>query len=186
MQGRWVLYLLVMCILGLQLSGCGATKVSAQKQDTDKLTSNTQGYLLIGLVNNYSLDALYIWGEKDLKLTQNDLSAGENYILIPVPAGNYRLGQINYNYYIRTKLDDDLWHFTVKPGHINYVGHLTVNRPFFWFFANDVELKNQAVGAQIYLEEYFPKLLGERSLIYAGPGQDRFFEYLTQLEAESE
>lgn len=186
MHGRWVNYLFALTLSALLLSGCGATKVSAQKQDQDKLTSNEEGYLLIGLVNNYSLDALYIWGEKDLKLTQQDLSAGENYILIPVPAGDYRLGQINYNYYIRTKLEDDVWQFTIKPGHINYIGHLTVNRPFFWFFANDVELKNQAVGAQLYLEEYFPKLITERPLIYAGPGQDKFYQYIAELEATNE
>lgn len=186
MQGRWINYLAMLVVVVVLLSGCGATKVSAQKQDQDKLNSNTQGYLLIGLVNDYSLDALFIWGEKDLKLTRQDLSAGENYILIPVPAGEYRLGQINYNYYFRTKLDEDAWRFTIKPGQINYIGHLTVEQPFFWFFANNIELKNQAAGAQRYLEAYFPNLITERNIVYAGPGQDRFFEYIDQLEAENE
>lgn len=186
MQGRWIKYLAMLVTVVFWLSGCGATKVSAQKQDQDKLNSIDQGYLLIGLVNDYSLDALYIWGEKDFKLTRQDLSAGENYILIPVPAGEYRLGQINYNYYFRTKLDEDAWRFTIKPGSINYIGHLTVNQPFFWFFANDIELKNQAVGAQLYLEAYFPNLIKERNIVYAGPGQDQFYEYVAQLETENE
>lgn len=186
MQGRNLKWLVLFLTLTTLLSGCGATKVSAQKQDDDRLATNQEGYLLIGLVNNYSLDALYIWGEKDLKLTREDLSAGENYILIPVPAGSYRLGQINYNFYFRTKLEDDIWQFSITPGQINYIGHLTVNRPSFWFFANDVELKNQAAGAQLYMEEYFPGLLSERSLVYAGPGEDKFYEFIEQLEATDE
>lgn len=186
MHGRYIGWLVTLAILSGLLTGCGATKVSAQKQDQDQLATNEQGYLLIGLVNNYSLDALYIWGETDLKLTRKDLSAGENYLLIPVPAGQYSIGQIDYNGFIRTKLKDDIWQFTIKPGHINYIGHLTVNRPVFWFLANDIELKNQAVGALKYMDTYFPKLLQERSLIYAGPGQDSFYEYIEQLEASDE
>ncbi len=186
MQGRCFKWFVVIFALSTLVAGCGSTKISAQKQDDDRLTTNQDGYLLIGLVNNYSLDALYIWGDTDLQLTEEDLSAGENYILVPIPSGNYQLGQINYNYYFRTKLDDDIWRFTIAPGQINYIGHLTVNRPNYWFFSNNIELKNRAASARLFMEKYFPSVLSERKLTYAGPGEDKFFDFIAQLETSNE
>lgn len=166
------------------LFGCTATKVATQAEDQDVLEDNSQGYLLIGVVNNYSLDGVLIWGEIDLKLTPNDLSAGENYFLVPVPAGNYRIGQINYSSYVRIKLDDAYWSFSVKPSTINYVGHLNVKRSAYYFFADDIELKNQAVDALEYMETYYPTILSDRALIYGGPGNDFFYSFVAGLGAD--
>lgn len=184
MQGMLWRHFCGVLFIALFLSGCAATKVATQAEDQDVLEDNSQGYLLIGVVNNYSLDGVLIWGEKDLKLTPDDLSAGENYFLVPVPAGNYRIGQINYSYYLRTKLDEEYWSFTIKPGTINYVGHLNVKRPAYYFFANDIELKNQAVDALEYMENYYPTILSGRALIYGGPGKDSFYSFVAELEGE--
>ena len=184
MQGKRVFHLMLLSSILLLLAGCVATSVSSQKQDTDKLVETNQGYLLIGLVNDYDIQALYVWGEENLKLTREDLSAGENYILLPVKAGEYYFGRIDYNYYYRTSLNEDDWRFEVKPGRINYVGHLTVEQPFYYFFANHIELKNRAATAQLFMEKYFPGLLTSREMFYAGPGQDRFYSLIAALEEQ--
>jgi hypothetical protein len=182
MLGKLIVRLMLLSSILALLSGCVATSVSSQKQDADKLADTNQGYLLIGLVNDYDLQALYVWGEENFKLTHADLSAGENYILLPVKAGEYHFGRIDYNYYYRTKLNEDEWRFEVKPGRINYVGHLTVEQPFYFFFANHIELENRAANAQMFMEAHFPGLLTSREMFYAGPGQDRFYDLIAELE----
>ena len=58
MQGKRVFHLMLLSSILLLLAGCVATRVSSQKQDTDKLVEANQGYLLIGLVNDYDLQVL--------------------------------------------------------------------------------------------------------------------------------
>ncbi|MGW7677615.1 hypothetical protein [Shewanella sp. S23-S33] len=178
-------FLLPICVCWL-LSGC-IQPISKLKNDQDiPLDANT-GYLLMSVDTNIDLHSIIIGGTKSLKLTEQDLKWGSNYIMVDVPAGDYDINDIKLNRYLKIELTDDMWNFHIEPGKINYIGHLSVDALWSLYSLDGVKaiLENQSTSALEYLEVNFPQIYKVRELNYAGPGEDHFFEYARKIKKGS-
>ncbi|WP_416305765.1 hypothetical protein [Neptunicella sp. SCSIO 80796] len=169
------LFLCVYVIAGL-LSAC-ATKVSSISKDAIRKLDAEEGYLLIAIDTDVDLKEIEIWGRKNIALTSNDLQAGSNYILIPLPAGDYSIHNIRLNrIYKFADFEPDLWSFKVKKNVISYVGHLNMETFYRkWSVYSRIQLLNKSSVALEYLEQHFSTILSARDVQYSGPGHDDFF-----------
>lgn len=164
----------------LLFSGC-ISKVTSITQDKVKILTPDKGYLLLGIETNLDLKSIRILGQEYIELSPKDLKEGSNYFLLDLEAGRYTIDQVKLNNYWRRKLtDDEYWQFEVIPGKINYVGHLEINTWGHWSPITSTELVNRSSEALELLEEKFPNILTNRSLIYGGPGEDVFFDFVAE------
>lgn len=170
----------LVCLLSTLLIGSCVQKVTTLKSDIDLQLDENTGYLLIGVETNLTLKSISISGEKNLKLSGDDIRKGSQYILVDVPAGDYSIDQIQLGGWFRTKLDNGLWDFTVSPGVISYVGHLNVETVSIWPLRTQIELENRSSAALQFLEQSFPNILSNRSLVYHGPGTDPFMKFVAE------
>jgi hypothetical protein len=169
----WILCLSI--FLCLFISSC-ATKVSSIKEDGAVQLKQEEGFLLIALKSNINLKEILISGEKYIKLTAEDLRKGNSFILVNLPAGDYKFDKIRLNSFVRIDdFEDDIWDFRVQKNTISYVGHLDFQNTF-WGFYSYVKLVNKSSIALEYLEDEFPEMLTNHSVQYQGPGQDKFFD----------
>lgn len=167
---------IVILMWALCLLGCAST-VSNLESDSDVLAQN-QGYLLIAIDTSVDLYEIWFTGEKTIKFTTDDLTAGSNYILAPLPAGTYKLDRIKtYKIMKLSGFDEEYWSFDVSPGVISYVGHLTVDRRNWWY-SYAVQMLNKSSLALEYLEENYQNILHSRNVEYWGPGEDSFFDFV--------
>ncbi|MDN3651315.1 hypothetical protein QWY77_00760 [Thalassotalea ponticola] len=165
----------------LLLTSC-ATKVSSFKEDQDRHLEHKEGYLLFAVDTTYSLNELHLTGTKYIKLTADDLRAGSNYILVSLPEGQYSIDKIKFNRYLQIKdFEDGLWDFTVNEGMITYVGHLQIYTPSFWSSYSNVKLLNKSSIALEYMQTNFSNILDQRKITYAGPGEDSFFDVVSNI-----
>lgn len=176
---------LIICIwLFSQLSGC----IAPAKPIVDGQHNNLgidQGFLLVAIDTNFSLDKIKIKGAKYLFLSRENLHPGSNYILFKAPAGEYRFDSIYLNSIYAYELEEDYWSFRINPEVISYVGHLSVDQNFFKLRAH-IELENRSTEALEFLEENFQKLIKTKNIQYAGPGRDDFFSVIAQAQGDSE
>lgn len=173
------LTLALVVAFGLLLVSSCSTTVTSLKKDEDVHLLQDEGYLLMAVDTNISLDKLYISGEKNIVLTSQDLEAGTNYILINLPAGNYEFDKVKLSRYWRLNMSQDIWDFNIKPNNISYIGHLTV-KSFFWGSQFRLELENKASQAFKFIKEKFPNILASKELAYGRSESDRFFELLNE------
>ncbi|WP_111640366.1 hypothetical protein [Marinimicrobium alkaliphilum] len=159
----------------LLLAGC-ATKLSPLQEDALHPLTDKSGLLVLAVDSNISLYELRITGNRTLLFNKDDLTRGTHYLLVEVPAGQYRIANIGLsaNITVRLDFDRDLWRFEVQPGTINYVGHLRMNNRHL--LGSDILLTNNASLALEHLEEHFPLLLSSHAINYSGPGEDNFFQ----------
>ncbi len=173
---------LLFSALLLFISGC-ATRVISLKEDKDIHLQEDEGYLLLAVDTSIDLNKIFITGEKNIMLTEQDLEAGTNYILINLPAGNYEFEKINLNSYWRLTLKQDIWDFQVKSNAISYIGHFKFKN-FFSGFTTKLALENKSTDALEFMEEKFPKILATKAMIYGRVEQDRFFELVAREAAK--
>ena len=170
---------LLVCALlyfSLILTAC-TTQVKNLKTDQDTGLTDGKGYLFMAVDTNTDLEKIDIEGTKYAQITKTDLLAGSNFILFELPAGNYQFYKISKKYaYFNLKNKNDYWSFTITDGVISYIGTLVAKSNFL--FA-DFEMLNQSSIALEYLESNFPNLLKERKIIYAGPGEDNFLNFVS-------
>ena len=151
------------CILVLLLTACATTVKGLKQVETTALKPN-EGYLLIGLDTQVDLKAVYFDGELNFKLTEDDVEKGSDYILVKVPAGNYRFEQIDVTsdkvtrymeFPLRKSKDIDIWQFRVEPNNINYIGHLNFKnfRPGSWSWSVHLTLENRSSRAHAFVNE---------------------------------
>lgn len=159
------------------LSGC-ATKVSTLEKDVDISLDENYGYLLIGIETNSNLEEILIDGARSIKLTGKDVRKGTQYILVDMPSGNYSIEKIKVNKFWHTELTEGYWDFNVSSGVISYVGHINVETIGWWQPISIIELANRSSEAVIFMEKQYPKILSSRKIIYDGPGEDPFLEYV--------
>lgn len=166
------------------ISSC-ATSVTSQKKDSSTLTSSEQGYLLLGVESGFDLDYIILTGRERLKLTSADLQAGLNYLLIPVSAGIYEVGEVrtaaSYRFIFDDEDEKDLWKIEVRPNAISYGGHLSVRTRHYYSPTARFELENRTSQTLDYMGENFPQLINELPLLYNGPGEDRFIQYARSI-----
>jgi hypothetical protein len=164
------------------VAGC-ATKVTSITQDKDKIVTLDKGYLLLGVQTNLDLKSIHIKGQEDIELSSSDIKQGSNYLLLDLKVGEYRIDQVKLDNYWRRELSDkEYWKFEVSAGKINYVGHLELVTWGNWYPTTKAELVNRSSEALEFLESKFSNILNNRSLIYGGPGQDYFFDFLAAQE----
>ncbi|AWF81270.1 hypothetical protein BTJ40_10815 [Microbulbifer sp. A4B17] len=174
---------LIMCIwLLFQLSGC----INPVKPIVDGQNSNLdidEGFLLVAIDTNFSLDKIKIKGAKYFFLSRENLHPGGNYILFKAPAGEYRFDKVYLNYIYAYELEEEYWSFQINPEVISYVGHLTVDQNLFKLLAR-IELENRSTEALEFLEENFSELIETKNIQYAGPGKDDFFNIVAQTQGK--
>lgn len=178
-----VFYISIISAFCLLVSGC-VSKINTLTSDVDKPIDADTGYLLISISTNFPLHSINITGEKNLRLSADDLTAGSKYILVDVPAGRYNIARIKYNNFLYLTLDEEFWTFDVQANEISYVGNLDIytNLNVIWQRAGQPLLKNRSSDAMQFMELNFPTILAARQLRYRGPGEDNFFKFLEQLD----
>ncbi|MBM7072238.1 hypothetical protein JQC92_09385 [Shewanella sp. 202IG2-18] len=167
------------------LIGCSQSLKGIKKDESVELQPEV-GYLLIGLDTTLDLHTINITGTNRFKFTKEDLRAGTNFILIDIPAGNYKISEIKFNRYSRLELVEGYWDFQVAPKKINYIGTLQVEGSswFGWLNHVNVLLNNESTQAFKFIHENFPNLLNAYRITFGGPGEDHFFEYLQSTEQQ--
>lgn len=177
-------HLTILATTSLLLMACGTT-VQKLEQDVDKNLGADAGYLLIGIETDFDLKSIHISGPDTLILDHKDVNTEASYILVDAEAGIYTFEKIRLDSYWRLKLDDEdiSWEFEIKPNQISYVGDFEVNIPHHWLIGPSyVELINRSSEALEFLEENFPNILASREIVYTGPGNDGFFDFVKTLD----
>lgn len=137
--------------------------------------SKNEGYLLVGVDSDTDLHQIRISGKRKFNISPELLDRGVNYKLMVMAAGNYTVFSIKPNERYQFRLSKDELNFTVRPGAINYGGHLNY-RGFGGGSSAHIELINRSSVVAEYLEKNYPKLLTEIPVVYTGIGQDSFFQ----------
>ncbi|MCB5213919.1 hypothetical protein LHL18_10505 [Rheinheimera aquimaris] len=166
-------------LLVLLLTGC-SSQVRSIKTDVFAPLAHNQGYVLLGIETNNDLDYILIDGPKRIRLSCDDLRAGTNYLLVDLPAGTYTIEKVRLARYWKFDLDEaDYWQFSIEAQKISYVGHFEfVSNGVWWNMFARLELVNRSSEALVFMEQNFPEILSGFNLVYKGPGQDPFFEYM--------
>ncbi len=178
-----ILKFLLLFLFLIFLCSC-ATNIKRIQADEDRILSQEEGYLLIGIDTQVDLHRIRIDGPQNIFLTKNDLKSGGHYILVNLPAGEYSIDQIFSYRNIKFRFDKDNWRFSVKPQMISYVGDLEVSITDFGF-GGYFELINNSASALVYLEENYPNILDKRKIVYTGVLEDRFFDYVRSYKEGS-
>ena len=100
------------------------------------------------------------------------MKAGLTSQLYVVPEGKYRWDEVSVGYFRFVMGDDEEYAFDVKPGVINYPGHL-VFRPRGDFHAL-LHVTNRGLLSLDWLQQQHPTLIAEHELAYAGHYPDPF------------
>ena len=74
------------------------------------------------------------------------------------------------------------WQFDVAEGQISYVGHLEIAQAGYWHRYTYSELVNRSSEALEFLAESYPTLFDKHVVVWGGPGQDSFFEFLARTQ----
>ncbi|MFQ3249424.1 hypothetical protein [Glaciecola sp.] len=174
------------CLLAMFLFACKST-VENIKVDNDLITSPDQGYLLIGIQTSHDLKSMLLTGQAGIELTHKDLSADADYILINLPAGDYKIRKIDLSKYFYLSFDEDLiWDFTIQAGKVNYIGHLEMFTRGYYRPSTYVDLVNKSSQALQFMQESYPTILNKRSLVFGGTGNDEFLTFVAEQQGETE
>ena len=171
---------LTLSLILIILSGC-TSKLRSIKSDQDTHLDGGEGYLLMAINTNRTLERLFVTGSQNFSLSNNDVRAGTNYILINLPAGKYEFSRAEFwSLYIDIPSIEHDWTFEIESDSISYVGDLELEsvggrRTY-------VELVNNSSVALEFMEERFPNILKSRTIKYKGPGTDDFYQ-LVALKA---
>ncbi|MDX1704846.1 hypothetical protein [Pseudidiomarina sp.] len=180
MRQLWIFVVIVL------VAGC-ATRVSSIRTDEVVPLVGGSGYLLIGVETAHDLNFVDLDGPKSIRLSDKDLRAGTNYILIELPAGVYTISELTLGTSQRFVLDDeDNWQVDVKKQRISYVGHLVVKSRGYWARRASIELENRSSQALEFLEQDFPVILAGYPLDYGGPGKDHFLPYVASQNGSAD
>ncbi|WP_068544331.1 hypothetical protein [Thalassotalea crassostreae] len=171
---------LISLFLGVLILTSCTTQIQSIKLENQHILEENSGYLLLAVDTNRSLKEIVFTGTKRIALSQEDLKKGSNYILIPLPAGQYEISKVKYNNYAYIKsFEDDIWSFTVEAQKVNYAGHLKLNSYLFWYYVySKMSLDNNSSIALEFMENNFSPLLQKHPITYAGPGNENFFELI--------
>ena len=72
-------------------------QVSSIKSSSHDSVSVNGGYLLLSVDSDVDLEELKVSGQKNFFLGAADLTAGNHYILIDLPAGQYQIDSVKLN-----------------------------------------------------------------------------------------
>lgn len=171
---------LLVLLLFTSLSAC-VSNANRITTDVDTLTRDNMGYALIGLKSKKGFNSLLLNGESYVRLSTKDINVSSSFILIPLNAGDYNFYRLETHWwYNEFNTDDAYWQFSIKPGTISYVGHLSIENSQ-QFGGRKASLVNRSSEALEFMEEKFPNILESRTMAYGGPGEDDFFEFAAQL-----
>ena len=174
--------------LCLFLAGC-ASKINTISNNLQVNLPEKMGYVLLPVSTNTSIFELRISGSKYFKFNKEDLKYKQNYMLIQLPEGKYSYSEIRLNKYtVVNDFKSGLWDFTVKRGVINYVGdfNLTNHSKTYGTYNLTYEIHNNSSIALEYLENKHPDIVKEYNVVYGGPGNDDFFDFVESLSVKKE
>ncbi len=152
------------------LNAC-SQQVSSIKNNAPTTLEKNDGYLLLSVDTQLNLKQLRVVGAKNFHLGATDLTKGKHYILVALPAGEYRFEMVKLNAWWAVLLKDGYWSFKVNPNQISYVGELQLK-------GRAPELENRSSMALQYLEKQHAELLKHYVVRYSGPGDDHYFEFV--------
>jgi len=178
------MYKIIIVSILLLLPSC-ATQVTSIKSGENKVLEEGRGFILLGVETNRDLKQIKISGPTDIILSSKDIKEGSNYLIVDLTAGEYIIDQVRLDNYWRVDFDDEeYWNFTITEGKINYVGHLELTRRGKWSPWTRTELVNRSSEALEFLESSYATLLKNNPIIYEGPGEDRFYEFLNEMKGK--
>ncbi|WAJ72434.1 hypothetical protein [Catenovulum adriaticum] len=172
-----------LCLLyaSLSLLACSvAIKPSTQIDIHDKQGKQYTGYILMGFDTLSHIEAVHIDGVINLTYEPDSAQLDNQFVLAQVPIGSYTFTQVETGIK-KYELNDELkWDFDVSPGRINYIGNLEIQEHLMlgYYQKNVVELVNKSSFAIQYLQATKPSLLKNIKLVYQGPGNDTFIDYV--------
>lgn len=171
--------------LSFSLLLCSCANTVTNLPDAKHQRAQNSGYVLLPVFRNINVHEISITGPTNFQISKSDLIEQERYMLIELPAGNYRYDDIViYKYFIEHDFDADLWDFNVQPNAINYIGHLKIKN--LGFLRVHLEIQNNSSVALEYLEENYPQLMSQYPLIYSGMGNDDFLSSLENAAPNQE
>ena len=201
-------YLVLLLSCTLFLAGCASTSNDTSEPravQTNIPLKPNEAYLLLGLNTNFDdLHYVSIEGQSFIKITKQEL-LNDKYVLLKVPAGDYNFKELKilrnrskgntgrkvYEVEFNRGKHEEIWHFNVKPGQVNYIGHFTFQKPksgatyiegtFNYFQYSALELENRSAQALEYLEESYASLVQKYAPTYSGPGKDLFLDNISTL-----
>jgi len=163
--------------------------------NADSKLKKNHGYVLLSVNTGVDIKKIYIKGKKSFYLAGNDTKKGKKHILLELPSGDYKFKKIylfeqktiSRLYRIRRPYipisDKKNWGFQVKPGIINYIGEVYLEKD--WEMGTRraalggagfrLALINSSATALDFLEKKLPVLLEAKEIDYSGPGKDDFF-----------
>ena len=166
-----ITYYFLLC-LTLSATVC-ATEISAGNAYPALI--NGQGYLLLDIESQRPIAELQLSSNFSIK----DIQPGKTQKLIPLNAGSYQwqmLSAPHFDLPFRLKLSDDKrWSFIIKPGSINYIGHLIVMEQR-GFRSIDARLVSRSTLADQTLLQLYPQA-AQFPFRYAGYLRDDFPDY---------
>ncbi|WDE00649.1 hypothetical protein [Thalassomonas actiniarum] len=171
------------------MAACSTKVTSIRQADHSLQLQQQEGYLLLAVDTDVNINEILLTGEKRISLTAKDLRQGKNFILVKLPAGDYKIAMVvllsGSGDDIKFLLDNEfegLWDFTIEAKQISYAGHLTMSgtKKYYTSASTRVALINKSSFALEYLQENFPELLVNHSVRYFGPGEDDFFNFVSQ------
>ena len=103
---------------------------TAFAEDAIETLEKNEGYVVVPIIIRDEIPwSIRLKGKKMFggSYTARDLSSGENFQVVKLPAGQYQWSRINLVSDFYFDLENHSFNLTVKPGVINYGGHLILN-----------------------------------------------------------
>ena len=122
---------------------------------------------------------------KNLKFTK--IEVGDNHALIKLKAGNYYWKRIRHYAslgLVTFKYEPDAFHFTVKPGVVNYPGTWITDLQFInnWKVFLSIKSYNRASFEWAYFKKHFIAITHNTKFQYQGIVKDEYPTYIEKLK----
>lgn len=109
-----------------------------------------------------------------------DIVAGLNFSVIKLPAGHYRWSRINFRSDHYFGIKDNGFNINVKPGVINYGGHLVIDINYRFASAR-YNYVNRSSSVIDELSTNYQDIYAKYSLEFAGVSPDPFIDFYRGL-----
>ena len=109
-----------------------------------------------------------------------ELKVGNNFSIIKLPAGEYQWNRITMYNDRFFDLDDNNFKINVRPGVINYGGHLQA-KINFRFSTAQFNYMNRSSVVMDKLKESYPDIYEKYPLVFSGHFPDPFISHYKQL-----
>ena len=184
MKGLFYLLLLINFTLSLKAEVFNSGKILNIHGKKNQLAED-EGYLYLSLntlvdITKFSLNPVGFG--KNIKF--DDIKIGQNHALLKVKAGEYfwqNLQIYTGRGMLRNQFNKDDYHFTVKPGVVNYPGTWSFSAEWVGNYKAKIDFDNYNYASQeiAFFQNQFKDLSTTIEFVYQGQIEDPYSTYLT-------